>query len=96
MVAVQRVTPIHGMHQGAALLVKTGSDTVAVHPGPDWYIDHQDMTLALKDQVQVVGSAATLQGSPGILAAEVTRGDDRLVLRDVKTGAPAWSGSCRR
>jgi len=84
------------MHQGAALLVKTGSDTVAVHPGPDWYIDHQDMTLALKDQVQVVGSAATLQGSPGILAAEVTRGDDRLVLRDVKTGAPAWSGSCRR
>jgi len=95
VVAVRRVTPLHGMHQGVELLVATGSDTVAVHLGPDWYLDHQDVTLAAKDRVQVIGSAATIEGRAVILAAEVTRGADRLRLRDVKTGVPAWSACCR-
>ena len=96
VVAVRRITPLRGMHQGVELLVASGADTAAVHLGPDWYLDHQDVRVAAGDVVKVVGSAVTIEGKPVILAAELTRGSDRLKLRDLQTGAPAWAGSCPR
>jgi hypothetical protein len=53
------------------------------------------MKFVPKDQVQVKGSRVTFAGKPAIIAAEVKKGDDVLVLRD-ENGLPAWSAMRRR
>jgi hypothetical protein len=66
-----------------------------VHLGPGWYIENQDVKIAPKDSIEVKGSRIILDGKPAIIAAEVKKGDDVLVLRDV-SGFPVWSGWRRR
>jgi hypothetical protein len=95
VVAVERFTPQTGMSAGIHLQVKTQTETVSVHLGPAWYLDHQDVQLAVKDTVEVKGSRITVQGKPAIIAAEVRRGEDTLILRDA-AGVPVWSGWRRR
>lgn len=92
---VRKVTPIRGMSEGLAIIVKTSTDTVTVHLGPAWFLDHQDLHVAKGDTVQVEGSRVTLRGKPVLLAASVRRGDDTLQLRDA-AGVPAWAGWRRR
>jgi hypothetical protein len=51
--------------------------------------------IAAKDKIEVKGSRITFDGKPAIIAAEVKKGDDVLVLRDA-SGLPVWSGWRRR
>lgn len=46
-------------------------------------------------RVEVKGSRVTVEGKPSIIAAELKKGDDVLILRDTG-GIPAWSGWRRR
>jgi len=62
----------------------TGGGTVAVHLGPEWYIERLDGKLAKGDAVEVKGSRVTFAGNPAIIAAEVKKGDAVLKLRDDK------------
>ena len=64
---------------------------MAVHLGPEWYIERLDGKLAKGDAVEVKGSRVTFAGNPAIIAAEVKKGDAILKLRD-DNGIPAWSG----
>jgi hypothetical protein len=86
---VQRI-PRGRRHEGVHLLLSTGSETLDVHLGPDAYVDRQKMKVAKGDAIKVTGSRVTVDGKPAIIAQEVTKGDERLVLRDA-TGTPAWS-----
>jgi len=95
VVAVERFTPQAGMSAGIHLQVKTQTETVSVHLGPAWYIERQDAQIAAKDTIEVKGSRITIQGKPAIIAAEVRKGDDTLILRDT-AGVPMWSGWRRR
>ena len=95
VVSADLVTPMKGMSQGVHLTVKTDKETIPVHLGPSWYLENQDMKLAPKDKVEVEGSRVTLAGKPAIIAAEVKKGDEVLVLRD-ESGLPAWSAMRRR
>ena len=95
VVSVEVVTPMKGMSQGVHLVVKTEQDTVAVHLGPSWYLENQDMKFVPKDKVQVTGSRVTFAGKPALIAAEVKKGDEVLLLRD-ENGFPAWSAMRRR
>ncbi len=95
VVSADLVTPMKGMSQGVHLTVKTDRETIPVHLGPSWYLENQDMKLAPKDKVEVKGSRVTLAGKPAIIAAEVKKGDEVLVLRD-ENGLPAWSAMRRR
>ncbi len=63
--------------------------------GPGWFIENQDIKIEPKDKVEVKGSRITFEGTPAIIAAEVKKGDDILILRD-ENGFPAWSGWRRR
>ena len=87
---VEHVAPAGARRGGVHLVIKKGDETVAVHLGPAWYIDHQDVKIAAGDHVEVKGSRVTVDGHPAIIAAEVKKGDHTLVLRDA-AGVPKWS-----
>jgi len=88
---VDKITPMKGMYSGIHLVLKTDKEIIAVHLGPEWYIERQDVTLEKGDKVEVKGSRVTFNGKPAIIAAELKKGDSGLILRD-SAGVPAWAG----
>lgn len=95
VISLDRITPKKGMGHGVHLMLKTDTETVSVHLGPQWYIERQDTEIKAKDMIQVKGSRITFNGKPAIIAAEVKKGDEVLMLRD-ENGVPNWSGWRRR
>jgi hypothetical protein len=89
--SVDKVTPVKGMSAGIHLMVKTDKGTISVDLGPEWYIERLDTKIEKGDKIEVKGSRVTFAGKPAIIAAEVKKGDNVLILRD-KAGIPAWSG----
>jgi hypothetical protein len=90
---IQRIAGRHG-HEGIHLTVAMGSEKLAVHLGPDFYVDGQALKLATGDKVEVKGSRTSFDGQPVIIAQEVRRGDQVLALRDAN-GVPLWRGQGR-
>lgn len=88
---VQEMTPFKDMGRGVHLVLKTDKETVPVHLGPVWYIERQDTTIAAGDKIEVKGSRVTYEGKPAIIAAEVHKGNEVLMLRDAN-GIPMWAG----
>lgn len=95
VVSVDKIIHGKGMFYGVHLTVKTDKGNVPVHLGPGWYIENQDVTIEPDDNVEIKGSITTFDGNPAIIAYEVKKGDETLVLRD-EDGFPAWSGWRRR
>ena len=95
VVSVDMITPMKGMYYGVHLVLKTDKETISVHLGPGWYVENQDAKLAAKDKIEVKGSRVTFEGKPAVIAAEIKKGDDVLMLRDTN-GFPVWSGWRRR
>jgi hypothetical protein len=91
VVSVERTPPMKGMSPGVHMTVKTATETVAIHMGPSWYLENQDVKVEPKDTVEVKGSRVTFRGKPAIIAAEVKKGEEVLTLRDDK-GYPVWAG----
>lgn len=92
VVGVDRYTPGKGgTGYGLRLTVQTDRETLSVILGPAWYMEKQDLKIAVKDRVEVKGSRVTIQGQPTILAAQVKKGGKSLELRDAN-GVPVWAG----
>lgn len=89
--AVTQIKPMKGMYYGIHIMVKTGKDNLEVHLGPGWYIEGLDTKIEKGDKIEVKGSKVTMSGKTVIIAAEVKKGDNVLVLRD-SAGIPAWAG----
>ena len=71
------------------LNLKTDSGTLAVFVGPSWFLESKGFKFAKGDQIEVTGSK--LQDKDVIVAREVKKGDQILVVRNAQ-GIPAWSG----
>ena len=95
VVSVDKFTPENNMSSGVHFVLKAEAETISVHLGPDWYIENQDVKIEPKDKVEIKGSRITYDGKPAIIAAEVKKGEEVLMLRDA-SGFPAWSGWRRR
>jgi hypothetical protein len=95
VVSLDKITPMKGMTYGVHAILKTGKETIAVHLGPEWFIENQDVSIAPKDRIEVTGSRINFEGRPAIIAAEVRKGEEVLVLRDA-SGFPIWCGWRRR
>ena len=95
VVSVDKITPMKGMHYGIHMVVKTATETISIHLGPEWYVENQDIKIMPKDKVEVKGSRVTFEGKPAIIAAEVKKGNETLRLRD-ENGFPVWSGWGKR
>ena len=89
--SVDTAVPMKGMYKAVVLTVKTEKETIAVHLGPEWYIGRLDAKIAKGDTIEVKGSRVTFADKPAIIAAEIKKGDQTLVLRD-SAGIPVWAG----
>jgi len=87
--AVHQVTGRQGWG-GTHLQLKTESETLDVHVGPSWFLSQKKMTFAKGDQIEVTGSKVKFDKADALLAREITKGDQKLTLRD-KNGFPVWS-----
>jgi len=84
-----------GRSAGIHLQLKADSgETLTVQLGPSWWIDEQPLKIAAGDRIQVRGSAVVDGGKPSLIAAEIQKGDQKMVLRD-PAGMPAWAGGRR-
>jgi hypothetical protein len=95
VISVNRVLPSKRMSVGIHLMLRTKKEIVSVHLGPEWYIQRQKMTIRAKDKITVKGSKVDFGGELSIVAAEVKKGKETLLLRNAN-GFPLWSGRGRR
>ena len=89
--SLTEVAPMKGMGMGVHVMLKTDAETVDVHLGPVWYLESQDADLKAGDTIEVRGSRVQIDKRPTLIAIEIKRGDDVLVLRDAD-GVPRWAG----
>jgi hypothetical protein len=74
----------------AHILIKNGSDTLDIYLCPKSFIDDMGVSFAKGDEVASTGSKVKQGEAEMILAREVVKGTDTLVLRDAK-GNPVWN-----
>ena len=84
-------TPPKGSEKDAVhLLLKSGTDSLDVYLCPQSFLDDMGVTFAKGDEIALTGSKIKQGEADLILAREVVKGNDTLVLRDDK-GNPIWS-----
>lgn len=72
------------------LLIKNGTDTLDLYLCPKSFMDDMGVTFAKGDEVAFTGSKVKQGDADLILAKEVVKGADTLILRDDK-GNPVWN-----
>ena len=85
------VSRIGNPFQGTHLMIKTAQETIEVHVAPSWYLAEHDFNLSNKEKIEVIGSRINIAGEPAIIAREIRKGEQVLILRD-QDGIPLWSG----
>ena len=71
------------------LMIKSESASVEVSLCPKPFLDDLGVTFAKGDSLEITGSKVKRGDLEQVLAREVVKGDDTVVLRD-KTGKPVW------
>ena len=74
----------------AHLILKTGTDTVDVYLCPTSFLDDMGVSFSKGDEISLTGSKVKQGEADLVLAREVVKGTDTLVLRDDK-GKPVWN-----
>ena len=74
----------------AYLTIKSGADTLQIYLCPKSYIDDMGVSFAKGDEISFTGSKVKQGDADLVLAREVVKGTDTLVLRDDK-GNPVWN-----
>lgn len=85
-----KLPPKGSEKEAAHLILKVGPDTVDVYLCPASYLDDMGVTFKKGDEVSLTGSKIKQDGSDLIVAREVVKGTDALMLRDEK-GVPVWN-----
>jgi hypothetical protein len=91
VVKVEKVTPLKGMTYGVQILLKTEKETIPVHLGPGWYVERLDIKIGKGDKIEVKGARTNFQDNQVIIAGEIKKGENLLVMRDAH-GTPVWAG----
>lgn len=74
----------------AYLTIKSGTDTIEIYLCPKSFIDDMGVSFAKGDEISFTGSKVKQGDGDMVLAREVVKGEDTLVLRDDK-GNPVWN-----
>ena len=75
-------------------MVKTDTETLAVHVGPTAYLAEKGITPAKGDTLEILGSRVTIDKEAVVIAKQIKKGDNTWTLRDA-SGRPRWSGRGR-
>ena len=76
-----------GVH--LTLMTKDGPKDIRL--GPANYLTEKNFTINKGDTLEITGSLVKMGGADAVIAREVKKGSETLVLRD-KNGMPMWSG----
>jgi hypothetical protein len=76
--------------ESAHFLVKNGEDTLDVVVCPKSFLDEMGVSFAKGDEIELTGSKVKQEQASLVLAREIAKGDDKLILRDSK-GEPVWN-----
>jgi len=87
--AVGKFTP-RGKPEGVRFTLRTDQGPIEVILGSSSYVEQQGLKLEPQDKVTVRGSRVAVEGKLTIIAAEVTKGEKILKLRDAN-GTPLWN-----
>ncbi len=74
-----------GMH----LVLRTPQNVLLVHVGPSRFLRAQSFQFHAGDRVEVVGTRVHYQQQDALLAREITRENEALIVRDHQ-GRPLW------
>jgi len=74
-----------------SLTLKTSKGNIWVILKPESYKPKKTLTIQPADQLEITGSRITLPGKSALIAAQVKKGNELMVLRDVQTGRPSWA-----
>ena len=89
--SVDKMYSSNNMSYGFHMTVYTTTGDISVHLGPGWFIENQVIQIYKDDNVTIKGSRVTYEGSNVIIAKEVIKEGQVLMLRD-DNGYPLWSG----
>jgi len=89
VLSIENTTPAKRRGYWVQLMLQTEKGTIPVQLGPAWYIDKQTPRIEANDTITVIGSHVTLDGRSAIVAADITKGNELLKLRD-DNGMPVW------
>ena len=87
---VEEVKLVPGANEGVHVMLKTSGETVLVHIAPPEFLKEFEFPVNKGDQYQLVGSKLKIDGQDEVLAREITKGENSVILRDSK-GAPIWT-----
>lgn len=76
---------------GVHLTLTTKDGFKDVRLGPSAYLVEKNFTIHKGDTLEITGSLVKMGGAEAVIAREVKKGSETLVLRD-KNGMPLWSG----
>ena len=82
--------PTNGSHKAAYLVLKDGADMLDVYLCPESFLKDMGFTFSKGDEIALTGSKVKQENGELILAREIVKGTDTLVLRDDK-GGPVWN-----
>jgi hypothetical protein len=85
-----KLPPKGSEKEAAHLLVKAGTDTVDVYLCPKSFLDDMGESFSKGDEIALTGSKVKQSEADLVLAREIVKGTDTLVLRDDK-GNPVWT-----
>jgi len=85
-----KLPPKGSEKQIAHLLIKMGNDMLDIYLCPKSFMDDMGVSFAKGDEIAFTGSKVKEGQAEMILAREVVKGTDTLVLRDAK-GVPVWN-----
>ncbi len=74
--------PVSEGEVGSHLMLKTSAGVLQVHLAPVRIMSSQKLSFAPGDQIEVVGSKIRLEGKNGVIAREITRGNETIIFRD--------------
>lgn len=74
--------PVSEGELGSHLLLKTADGVIQVHLAPVRIMTGQKLSFAPGDQIEVIGAKVKVAGKNGLIAREITRGNESLVFRD--------------
>ena len=73
------------------LTLKTSQGNIRVILKPESYNPKKNLNIIPSDQLEITGSRVMLPGKSALVAAQIKKGSETMVLRDVQTGRPAWA-----
>lgn len=87
---VDDIRTVPGPLEGVHLVLKSENQTILVHVAPEKFLNEMETSFSKGDALEVVGcKIKDADGNDELLARQITKANNELVLRD-KKGTPIW------